>query len=473
MVKAILANRILGLLICAILLIRIFSLGAYPLFDTTEARYGEIARIMYETQNWVTPQIDYNIPFWGKPPLHTWLSAVSFEAFGVSEFTARLPHFLVGLIALYLTFNFVRNLFDSRTGLVAALILASTLGFIVAIGMVMTEASLLLSMALAMVSYWYCYIHRDRKLNGHLFFVALAIGMLAKGPVAIVIIGIALVLWTMVNRNLLSALKVLPWPSGLLLFLSLTLPWYVWAEQRTPGFLNYFIIGEHFSRFLESGWQGDLYGSAHDEPKGMIWPFWLAAAFPWSFVFIIVAAKQWLGDRKMPKQEASNEPFQSYLICWIVAPMVLFTFAGNVLPIYVLPGFIALAVYIAAYMNSLRWIATGSAAMGSILLVAMIGLNQGMFSKTSESELLGDSREFDQNSQLYYWNKRPFSGQFYSKGQARLISDQQELKALLIEKPKFYLAISHHDYHLLKAKLTACSAVAESTDRLLLLCSTG
>ena len=50
----------------------------YPLFDTTEARYGEIARIMYETQNWVTPQFDYNIPFWGKPPMQTWLSALSF-----------------------------------------------------------------------------------------------------------------------------------------------------------------------------------------------------------------------------------------------------------------------------------------------------------------------------------------------------------------------------------------------------------
>ncbi|MGB0836148.1 MAG: hypothetical protein ACPGR2_16670, partial [Psychrobium sp.] len=49
----------------SVLLFRLISLGFYPLYDTTEARYGEIARIMLETGNWVTPQFDYNIPFWG------------------------------------------------------------------------------------------------------------------------------------------------------------------------------------------------------------------------------------------------------------------------------------------------------------------------------------------------------------------------------------------------------------------------
>lgn len=55
----------LWLLLGFALVIRLVSLAAYPLMDTTEARYGEMARLMVETGNWLTPQFDYGIPFWG------------------------------------------------------------------------------------------------------------------------------------------------------------------------------------------------------------------------------------------------------------------------------------------------------------------------------------------------------------------------------------------------------------------------
>ena len=55
-------------LILTILLIRTVTLGLYPLYDPSEARYAEMARKMLETQNWVTPMIDYGVPFWGSRP---------------------------------------------------------------------------------------------------------------------------------------------------------------------------------------------------------------------------------------------------------------------------------------------------------------------------------------------------------------------------------------------------------------------
>ena len=71
-----------------------------PLTDNTEARYAEIARIMSETQNWITLQIDYGIPFWAKPPLSTWASALSISIFGNHEFFVRLPFSLFSCFSL-------------------------------------------------------------------------------------------------------------------------------------------------------------------------------------------------------------------------------------------------------------------------------------------------------------------------------------------------------------------------------------
>jgi hypothetical protein len=80
-----------------------------PLMDKTEARYAEIARIMQETNNYITPQIDYGVPFWAKPPLSTWLSALSMEVFGVNEFAVRLPYLLATIFLLYTVSKFVES----------------------------------------------------------------------------------------------------------------------------------------------------------------------------------------------------------------------------------------------------------------------------------------------------------------------------------------------------------------------------
>ena len=71
-----------------------------PLMDKTEARYAEIARIMVETNNWILLQIDYNVPFWAKPPLSTWLTAISMKVFGLHEFFIRLPYLITTLLII-------------------------------------------------------------------------------------------------------------------------------------------------------------------------------------------------------------------------------------------------------------------------------------------------------------------------------------------------------------------------------------
>jgi len=456
-------------LIIGFIVFRLASLGAYPLYDTTEARYGEIARIMLETRNWITPQFDYNIPFWGKPPLYAWLSAVSFTVFGISEFSARLPHFLCGLLTMVLVFQLANKTLGKEKAIASCLILISSIGFIIATGMVMTDAVLTLSITLAMSSYWQAFKYGEKAFYGNIFFIALAIGMLAKGPVAVVIIGIPLVIWSIWQRCFFKALKTLPWLSGLTLFLAFSLPWYILAEMKTPGFLEYFLWGEHVQRFLVSGWQGDLYGSAHKEVKGTIWLFWLATAFPWSFI-LIQRAYQWLFSKKEVTTQSS--PINSYLLIWMISPMLLFTMAGNILPAYVLPGFAAMAILCANNIKRGKKMLISAGLSLVIVAIALFAFSNSHTSKTAESALLGKNINEYKNSALFYWKKRPFSAQFYSKGQAQLLTDKTKLDSLLNTNKKFYLAIKHTDFSELKPQLNTLCDITQQTDkRLLMRCS--
>ena len=88
---------------------RLLTLGAYPLHDTSEARYAEISRKMVELGDWITPWFDWNVPFWGKQPLAFWLSAGSMKLLGAGEFAARLPSFVLGLAMLGLVFGLMRR----------------------------------------------------------------------------------------------------------------------------------------------------------------------------------------------------------------------------------------------------------------------------------------------------------------------------------------------------------------------------
>lgn len=118
------------------------------------------------------------------------------------------------------------------------------------------------------------------------FFVGLAISAMSKDPVGIVLTTLPIFLWTIICRRW-RCQSLIPWKSGIPIFLLLTLPWYIAAEYATPGFLRYFIIGEHFERFIVKGWQGDLYGSGHFRAFGSIWVYGFTMLLPWSIILLL------------------------------------------------------------------------------------------------------------------------------------------------------------------------------------------
>lgn len=414
------------------LVVRLATLGAYPFFATTEPRYAEIARKMLETGNWVTPWFDHGVPFWGKPPLSFWGSAATMAIFGVNEFGARLAPFLatLAIIAMFRAWP-RRDRFDGVLPMAAALVMLSSLVGFVASGAVMTDMFMAMGMTASMIGFWVSINDATGRTYWRwAFFLGLSLGLLAKGPVATVISGLALTLWVLgsPDSRWKQAWHSLPWLRGLLLMSVLTLPWYLLAEQRTPGFLQYFIVGEHLQRFLVSGWTGDLYGAGHAEPRGLIWWFGFGGFLPWT----PVAALAWLvlhfsrGDGKARLAGVWLKGEWQYLLAWTLAPILFFTMARNILEAYVLPGLPAFALLSSILMLTAfqqRAVVRSVWAL-AVLMPLWASIMLLWFPETpalrSQKALL---EAWEPKSSIYYLGVRPLSANFYTAGQAQLVDD--------------------------------------------------
>ncbi|WP_246020854.1 ArnT family glycosyltransferase [Paracoccus subflavus] len=433
------ARRFLLAALTGFVFLRLWAIFAVPFTDTTEARYAEIARKMVETGNWLTPQFDYGVPFWGKPPLHTWLSAGGMQLFGVNEAAARLPILLTALAVLFLIWHWVRETVGRNAALVVTVVLATMAMFFGASAFVMTDMPMVLGTTLVMVGFWQAVSDADSRW-GYAFFLGLAIGMLAKGPVAVVLCGIPLTLCLAVTWNW-HLLRLLPWGRGMALLTVLVVPWYVAAEIATPGFLHYFLIGEHVQRFLTPGWQGDLYGSGHQEAKGMIWLFWLMAALPWSLVPALLLTR--LGKTvTMFRQDRSGLLF--YLLLWAGSPVLLFTPASNILAAYVLPGLPAAAVLLVILFAQVfgakpsRAARTAFAVATSVIFALFLALTSGaifapqQIRLKSDKSLVAAAHAALPDAQLYTLGGRSYSAEFYSRGKSRAI-EVEDFESLAVD----------------------------------------
>src|SRR3546814_706681 len=218
---------------------------------------------MGENGNWVTP-MGLHGPFWAKPPLSTWVSALSMQWFGISAFASRLPNLLLMILTIAMVYALVTQKRGKDAALFATLVAASMLLTFVVAGTVMTDTTLVFATTWGLFAFWQAR-QTGLKRWGYLLFAALGVGLLAKGRVAIVLTGMPIFCWALWQKDLKASLRCLPWVGGILLMLAIALPWYLLAEHRTPGFLRYFIVGENIERFINPGWAGDKFGSRSEE----------------------------------------------------------------------------------------------------------------------------------------------------------------------------------------------------------------
>ncbi len=443
------ASRLLWFAIAAALAARFVLLGAFPLMDPTESRYAEIARQMFVLGDWVTPWIAPGEPFWGKPPLSFWMTAGSFQLFGVSDLAARLPHWAGGGLVAWLTWGMLAQR-SRREARLAVGMLAGSLLFFVSAGAVMTDMALAIGLAAVMRGFWLALQgpleHRRREQI--LMFAGLATGLLAKGPVALMA-GASLAIWAVSSGQWMRVLREIRWVTGGLAVLACVAPWYAMAEARTPGFLEYFIVGEHWQRFVDSSWQGDLYGHAHAFPRGTIWLFAILAFLPWSFVLPVVAWRR----RRAGLAAASDDPgLTRYLWSWALVPGAVFTLSGNILWTYVLPAMPALAMLAAMFLARApggaapeRIVAAGVGVTTAAAIALVTAFNLGGWDEhRSMKSMVAEYRSLNRGEPLVFFRKLPYSASFYSGGAAIVAPGPGDLEARLAERPAYVVLRSRH-----------------------------
>ena len=407
-----------------------------PLMDKTEARYAEIARIMVETNNWILLQIDYNIPFWAKPPLSTWLTALSIKLFGLHEFYIRLPYLITTIIIVLFISRYDK--IENKIFFLTPLILLLMPEFYLHAGVVSTDTILNFSIILVMLSFWEAVGKKSGLKWWYGFFIGIGLGLLSKGPIILILTLPPIFIWLLVYKEELEKLKKIPILSGLSLTFLISFPWYYFTELKSPGFIDYFIYGEHFRRFFDSGWKGDLYGFAKQQPYGIIWLFSTMAIFPWSLLIISRI-------RKIIK-EAYKSKWVCFLVCWMLFTPVFFTFSSSLIHTYTLPIAVPAALLITHFWSEFkfkRYYLSISALLYFVLLpVFYSGVLDDTIQNNCDKELV--KNELVSDYSLFYLNYKSFSSQFYSLGAIKMINLEQ-LKEKLKNGERFAVIIENSE----------------------------
>jgi 4-amino-4-deoxy-L-arabinose transferase-like glycosyltransferase len=345
------SHHLLLTAVCAALYLP--NLGGPSLWDIDEGNNSGCSLEMRASGDWVVPYFNGHLRP-DKPALLYWLQDAAYALFGVNEFSARLPSALAALAAVLLTYELGRRLFDATTGLLGGLVLASATMFCAAAHFANPDALLDACTVLTFLCYWRTYTGSRWWLVAA--GAAAGLGVLAKGPVAVVVPCAAMFLFLLLSRRLglLWDWRAL-W--GTLACALIFVPWYTLAGVETKGeFLSGFFLKHNVDRFLHpmeghTGAPGAAGAVARYATGALYYPLVLLAGLaPWS-AFLGLAG--WYGAGRRARADGAAGDAYRFLWCWVAAYFVFFTFAGTKLPNYVLPLYAPAALLVARFLE--RW----------------------------------------------------------------------------------------------------------------------
>jgi 4-amino-4-deoxy-L-arabinose transferase-like glycosyltransferase len=328
-------------------LVTVPGLGNGTLWDNSETAYGEVAREILLTHDWVVLHFNGS-PWFIQPPLYFWLAAICARIFGISSFALRLPSAFATIAMGGMTAYAAARQAGARAGLYAGAILSTSLMQAIVGRMAIMDALLNLAVAFT-IFWWFRALQSGRDRYFVYGSIAAGLGFLAKGPVAPVIALLVIVPYYFWERRASNA--HVPswrgWAAGAGFFIAIVAPWFG-ALVAATGARSVMVLIGHYT-------VGRYTGTIENQ-SGPLWyyiPVFILGFFPWvaflpsAIAFAVAAVRR---NSQPPGDPAMNQTLRLALV-WTVMPFLFFSFARTKLPNYVALEFPALAVLVALYFD--------------------------------------------------------------------------------------------------------------------------
>jgi 4-amino-4-deoxy-L-arabinose transferase len=321
-----LARRPLVPLLVLATALLLWHLGAYGLWESTEARYAEIAARMVRSGDWITPRLN-GIAHFDKPPFAYWASAAGMALLGIDELAARLPLALASLVALAVVYRVAAETMCARAALYAFLILLSSPLWFALSRSLTTDLYLTLWIVIAVDAG-----RRGTRPSGSrawrvAAWAALGAGFLTKGPVVLLWTALPLFVWAAWTGSWHRVRRLLAEPLGVGAFALVALPWYLAHAGWRPGLLEYWLGGQIETR-ITAPYRGER------EP----WWTYLVTLTWAAWLWIVPAAIT------LARLARSGRPGGRFLVAWVVVPLLALSLFPTKRANYVLPALPAIAL---------------------------------------------------------------------------------------------------------------------------------
>ncbi len=328
------------------------DIGARKLANPDEGRYSVLAMHMADTGDFVTPRLN-GLKYFEKPPMQYWATAVAFNTFGKSDWSARLYTALAGLLTVLIVSYTAARLFTREIGIFTGLALVAcpyymALAEIVTLDMGLTFWTTLTVCAFMLSQQTLLTDARNEKRRSVLWLcvaaVASAGAVLSKGLIGIVFPGAVLFLYCLFNVDWRRLVRINWWVAVPLFFIVVS-PWFVLVAQRNEEFLQFFFIHEHFQRFATT-----------QHRRVEAWWFFIPILFvgvmAWAFLLLPALLRAWRQGSESVSKIGVVRPFRPlrFALIWVIFIIFFFSLSGSKLPAYILPTFPFIAMIVAYYV---------------------------------------------------------------------------------------------------------------------------
>ena len=321
-----------------------------------EAKNASCAREIMETGNWDYPTFNYNLRA-DKPPLHYFFMILSYSVFGVNPWAARFFSAIFGALTILVVFRFTSRLANQRVALWSSIVLLASVHFQLQHHMAVPDPYLIFFMTWGMLLFISAY-QTNNRLHSYLMYVALALGVLAKGPVAVLLPGLIFLVYLIIDKNLsvktLLRLKIIP---GAIIFMAIAVPWFVAAHFASDGeWTDRFFLGHNLNRF-----------SSEMEGHGGIFLLTAGYVFIGMFPFSIYFVRAWKYFRM---QKDRGLILFSVVVSVII--VLFFTLSKTKLPNYTVIAYPFLAIFLANSLNGAPFVIKRDKILLTALLVLLV-----------------------------------------------------------------------------------------------------